>query len=109
SERRVRVVPVTWGTGEGLVVSWDGETFSINGEAAADGVVLSRLDALTEEGHQVVLRAREAFRASGALRLTVVRGSSDQASVLAVEPRDASGAAGGPRPSASPGLTAAVE
>ena len=109
TERRVRVVPVKWGTGEGLVVSWDGETFWIDGEAAADSVVLSHLDALTEEGHQVVVRAGAAIaaQAGDALRLTVARGSSDHASVLAVEPRDATGSVSGAV--VSPGLTAAVE
>ena len=109
TERRVRVVPVKWGTGEGLVVSWDGETFRIDGEAAADSVVLSHLDALTEEGHQVVVRAGAAIaaQAGDALRLTVARGSSDHASVLAVEPRDATGSVSGTV--VSPGLTAAVE
>ena len=99
--KRVRIAPVQWGAGGGVVLSWSDQTFRIDGTTASEGDVLARLVALTSERRCVVLRERTDATAD-VLRLTVARHDSGPARVIATE-------RAGARADASPALVTAVE
>lgn len=88
SEKSVRVSPVQWGAGDGVVLSWNGETFRIDGAEASDSAVLARFDDLASERRCVLLRERTE-KTGDVLRFTAARNFSAPARVIAVERRGA--------------------
>ncbi|WP_087005412.1 sugar-transfer associated ATP-grasp domain-containing protein [Brevibacterium yomogidense] len=97
-EKSVRVAPVQWGAGDGVVLAWDGESFRIEGADASDSVaatdgapasdsaVLARLDELAAERRCVVLRERTADTGD-VFRLLAAREGLAPARVIAAERR----------------------